>query len=72
MSRIGRKPIPLPKGVTYADFQRANVMPTRNLLDALRDALPNVRRFVHVSSLASYAGMTIQLAERRAKLRPTS
>jgi nucleoside-diphosphate-sugar epimerase len=42
------------KGVTYADFQRANVMPTRNLLDALRDAFPDVRRFVHFSSLASY------------------
>lgn len=42
------------KGVTYADFQRANVMPTRNLVEALRDAFPEVRRFVHVSSLASY------------------
>src|SRR5262249_21448862 len=42
------------KGVTYADFQRANVMPTQNLLDALRDAHPGVGRFVHVSSLASY------------------
>ena len=42
------------KGVTYADFQRANVMPTQNLVDALRDAFPDVRRFVHVSSLASY------------------
>jgi nucleoside-diphosphate-sugar epimerase len=42
------------KGVTYEDFQRANVMPTRNLLDALREACPEVRRFVHVSSLTSY------------------
>jgi nucleoside-diphosphate-sugar epimerase len=42
------------KGVTYADFQLANVMPTRNLLDALRDGFPDVRRFVHFSSLASY------------------
>ncbi len=42
------------KGVTYADFHRANVMPTQNLLDALRDAHPAVRRFVHVSSLTSY------------------
>jgi len=42
------------KGVTYGDFQRANVMPTQNLVDALRDAFPEVRRFVHVSSLASY------------------
>ena len=42
------------KGVTYADFQRANVMPTRNLIEALRDAWPEVRRFVHFSSLAAY------------------
>jgi nucleoside-diphosphate-sugar epimerase len=42
------------KGVTYGDFQRANVMPTKNLLDALREVHPQVRRFVHVSSLASY------------------
>jgi nucleoside-diphosphate-sugar epimerase len=42
------------KGVTYGDFQRANVMPTQNLIEALRDAFPEVRRFVHVSSLASY------------------
>ncbi|MFT3773593.1 MAG: NAD(P)-dependent oxidoreductase [Minicystis sp.] len=42
------------KGVTYADFQRANVMPTRNVLDALRESHAGVRRFVHISSLASY------------------
>lgn len=42
------------KGVTYEDFQRANVMPTRNLIDALREAHPAVRRFVHISSLAAY------------------
>jgi len=46
------------KGVTYADFHRANVMPTQNLLDALRAAHPDVRRFVHVSSLASYGPST--------------
>jgi nucleoside-diphosphate-sugar epimerase len=46
------------KGVTYADFHRANVMPTKNLLDALRDAHPEVRRFVHVSSLTSYGPST--------------
>ena len=42
------------KGVEYADFQRANVMPTENLLEALRKKHPDVRRFVLVSSLASY------------------
>jgi nucleoside-diphosphate-sugar epimerase len=46
------------KGVTYADFQDANVMPTRNLIHALRDAYPAVRRFVLVSSLASYGPST--------------
>jgi nucleoside-diphosphate-sugar epimerase len=46
------------KGVTYEDFQRANVMPTRNLLDALREAYADTRRFVHVSSLTSYGPST--------------
>src|SRR5271155_4303407 len=39
------------KGVTYDDFHRANVMPTQNLLSALRSGWPEVRRFVHFSSL---------------------
>ncbi|MDI3289421.1 NAD(P)-dependent oxidoreductase [Polyangium sp. 15x6] len=42
------------KGVEYTDFQRANVMPTENLLEALRKKHPEVRRFVLVSSLASF------------------
>ncbi len=42
------------KGVTYEDFQRANVMPTRNLLTAVREAHPTLSRFVLVSSLAAY------------------
>lgn len=42
------------KGVTYDDFQRANVMPTKHLVAALRDAHPEVKRFVHLSSLTSY------------------
>lgn len=42
------------KGVTYEDFQRANVMPTRHLLEALRAGHPEVKRFVLVSSLAAY------------------
>lgn len=46
------------KGVTYDDFRKANVMPTQNLLDALRKEHPNVKRFVHVSSLASYGPST--------------
>jgi nucleoside-diphosphate-sugar epimerase len=42
------------KGVTYADFREANVTPTKNLVAALRSAWPEVRRFVHFSSLAAY------------------
>jgi nucleoside-diphosphate-sugar epimerase len=46
------------KGVTYEDFRRANVMPTRNLVEALARAHPDVRRFVYLSSLASYGPST--------------
>jgi len=42
------------KGVHYADFQRANVMPTRNLLRAAREHHPDLSRFVLVSSLAAF------------------
>lgn len=41
-------------GVTYEDFQQANVMPTRNLLTALLEGHREVKRFVLVSSLSSY------------------
>jgi len=42
------------KGVSYADFQRGNVVPTRNLALALRNVHPQVGRFLHVSSLTAY------------------
>jgi nucleoside-diphosphate-sugar epimerase len=42
------------KGVSYEDFQRANVMPTENLALAVLEVHPDLSRFVHVSSLASY------------------
>jgi nucleoside-diphosphate-sugar epimerase len=42
------------KGNSYEDFRLGNVMPTRNLLTALRQAHPDAKRFVLVSSLASY------------------
>lgn len=42
------------KGVTYGDFAQANVMPTRHLLDALRQAEHQLTRFVLVSSLAAW------------------
>jgi len=46
------------KGVTYADFYQANVVPTQNLVSALRESYPDVRRFVYVSSLTSYGPST--------------
>ncbi|MCC7382081.1 MAG: NAD(P)-dependent oxidoreductase [Deltaproteobacteria bacterium] len=46
------------KGVTYADFHRANVMPTKNLLEALSREHDRLARFVHVSSLTSYGPST--------------
>lgn len=42
------------KGVSYEDFARANVMPTKNLLEALVRAKVTPKRFVHVSSLAAF------------------
>ena len=46
------------KGVTYADFQRGNVMPTENLLAALKAADHQPRRFVLISSLAAFGPST--------------
>jgi nucleoside-diphosphate-sugar epimerase len=42
------------KGSSYEDFQRGNVVPTRNLLRAFRQHHPDTKRFVLVSSLTSY------------------
>lgn len=42
------------KGVTYDDFRRANAAPTEALLGAIAASGAPVRRFVHVSSLASF------------------
>ncbi len=42
------------KGRTYADFERGNVLPTENLLRAVEAEHPELKRFVHVSSLAAY------------------
>src|SRR6185436_20924643 len=42
------------KGVSYDDFRNGNVVPTQNLLRALQEAHPGVKRFVLVSSLSSY------------------
>jgi nucleoside-diphosphate-sugar epimerase len=42
------------KGVSADDYWRGNVQPTQNLLGALREVHPGVRRFVLVSSLTAY------------------
>jgi nucleoside-diphosphate-sugar epimerase len=42
------------KGSSYEDFRLGNVMPTRNLLTAVRREHPDTKRFVLVSSLAVY------------------
>jgi len=42
------------KGVTLDDFNRGNLVPTRNLLAATQKVHPGLRRFVHVSSLAAF------------------
>lgn len=42
------------KGSSYEDFRRGNVMPTRNLLTAVRREHPMIKRFVLISSLAAY------------------
>lgn len=42
------------KGVHYEDFERGNVMPTRNLGLALRNTHDQVGRLLHVSSLTVY------------------
>ncbi len=52
------------KGVSYQDFHGGNVLPTLNLMQALHDVHPNVKRFVHVSSLTSY-GPSVGNAPKR-------
>lgn len=46
------------KGVSYDDFLRGNVMPTRNLGIALRRAHDQVGRLIKISSLAAYGPST--------------
>ncbi|QQR91766.1 MAG: NAD-dependent epimerase/dehydratase family protein [Myxococcales bacterium] len=42
------------KGVHYSDFERANVLPTENLVEACNASGHNLERFVLVSSLAAF------------------
>ena len=46
------------KGVSYADFHRANVMPTEHLVEAVKASKVPVERFIHVSSLAAFGPST--------------
>jgi len=46
------------KGVSYADFQGANVMPTKNLMTAIEASGRPLQRFVHLSSLTAYGPST--------------
>ncbi len=41
-------------GIKYEDFRQGNLVPTRNLVQALRDSHPSLKRFVYVSSLTAY------------------
>lgn len=52
------------KGSSYADFQRGNVMPTRNLLTAVRREHPDLRRFVLVSSSTAYGPSASRAPQR--------
>lgn len=48
-------------GVTYKDFTDANVMPTQNLALAVERSGVNIKRFVHVSSLAACGPATSEM-----------
>ena len=52
------------KGTSYEDFRAGNVMPTRNLLAAVRREHPAVKRFVMVSSAASYGPSATSAPQR--------
>ena len=42
------------KGITYEDFWHANVVPTKNLIEALAREHPTLKRFLFVSSQTAY------------------
>ncbi|MGB5312523.1 MAG: NAD(P)-dependent oxidoreductase [Polyangiales bacterium] len=52
------------KGTSYEDFRSGNVMPTRNLLAAVRREHPTTKRFVFVSSSASYGPSATSAPQR--------
>ena len=57
------------KGVTYDDFRRGNVVPTLHLAEALRDVHPDVKRFLHVSSLTAYGPSNLGPPKRESDAR---
>ena len=52
------------KGTAYEDFRLGNVMPTRNLLAAVRGAHPETKRFVMVSSSTSFGPSATSAPQR--------
>ena len=52
------------KGTSYEDFRSGNVMPTRNLLAAVRREHPDTERFVLVSSSTSYGPSATSAPQR--------
>jgi len=52
------------KGTSYEDFRSGNVMPTRNLLAAVRREHPDAKRFVMVSSSTSYGPSATSAPQR--------
>ncbi len=54
------------KGTSYESFRLGNVMPTRNLLAAVRREHPGTKRFVLVSSLTSYGPSATSAPHREA------
>ncbi len=52
------------KGSSYDDFREGNVVPTRNLLTAVRTQHGSTKRFVLVSSLAAYGPSSASARQR--------
>jgi nucleoside-diphosphate-sugar epimerase len=57
-------------GVRYDDFYQGNVVPTRNLLESLRNDQPQLKRFVYISSLTAYGPSKKGAPIRREDIEP--
>src|SRR5512135_830063 len=61
----------LTKAKTKEEYFRANQQGTRNLLEAVRDAAPGLRRFVHISSQAAVGpSPTVEPIDETAAAKP--